>query len=435
MAQIASHEDIEAIFLATVLAHPDSFPDTLEFLEPSFFSSPTSSLIFSTLTSLYMDGKPLDIIHLSEAMGGSDDLNAIITATPAGNATAYARLVGKNYQRRRLSSELASAAKAAESGDPSQIIAKVDSVISEATAKASVDYLTTPQLTKQVLTSFAQTRSNPSSAPVVKTGYGEIDTLLGGGFRPGELVIVAARPAMGKTALAVNIAVNAASMGTPSLIFSLEMTAVSLQLRMAQVLDGIERHELDPINVSEGGLERSIRALDRVAGLPVLVNDKSAISTPQMHRVISRAVRRHEVKLVFVDYLQLARGPNPNDMREREVAEISSALKAFAKEFNVCVVAASQLNRQVEMRESKRPLMSDLRESGSIEQDADVIMFLYRDAYYNPNPHSNTGETEVIVGKHRNGPTGTVLLTFQDKYTRFVEGLSSKKATWTGGAL
>lgn len=426
---LQNHEEIEFSLLAGILAEPGAFEDVLDIVQEGHFASDLAATAFEAIKNLYMAQKPIDMAHIQDIVGANKaQLIDLISAAPAPRSTkAHAVLVLKNYKRRNLAKHLLSASQAAENGsDPAKITNFLDQLIADTCENVKTDFYTSKALSDRVIQEMREEKRNPGLKKSVSTGYEDIDQLLAGGVRPGELAIVAGRPAMGKTALAVNFAANMAKNGNPCLIFSLEMTADSLQRRIAQLVCGVSRDDLDPANL--GSLEKAEDALNRIADLPIAINDTSALGILSMRRITQRAVRQLGVKVVFVDYLQLARGPNPTDMREREIAEISAGLKSIAKDFNVAVIAASQLNRNVEMREDKRPMMSDLRESGAIEQDADIVMLLYRDDYYNPNPTAQTGDTEVIIGKHRNGPTGTVHLSYISSLTRFSSPLTSFSA-------
>jgi len=252
----------------------------------------------------------------------------------------------------------------------------------------------------------------------VPTGFEKLDEMTSG-LQKSDLVIIAGRPSMGKTAFALNIAQRAAvDAGIPVAIFSLEMSKEQLAFRMLSSEAMVDSQRLRRGYPGETDWPKLTTAAGRLAEAPIYIDDTAAISVLEMKAKARRLKAESGLGLLIVDYLQLMRAGGTRDSREQEISEISRSLKALAKELNIPVVALSQLNRQVEQRTNRRPQMADLRESGAIEQDADVIMFLYRDEVYN-RTEENTGLAEVNIGKQRNGPTGTVKLVFLEKYTRF----------------
>ncbi len=261
----------------------------------------------------------------------------------------------------------------------------------------------------------------------VPTGFSKLDELTSG-LQPSDLIIVAGRPSMGKTTFALNIAQHAAiEAGITSAIFSLEMAKEQLALRMLCSEAKIDAHRLRGGFLSESDWPKLTRAAGKLSEAPIFIDDTPAISVLEMRAKARRLKAEHNLGLIVVDYLQLMRGRTDSETREQEISDISRSLKALAKELNIPVIALSQLNRRVEERGDKRPQLADLRESGAIEQDADVIIFLYRDEVYNRSEENpNKGRAEIIIGKQRNGPTDKFELTFIDKYTCF-ENLSPLK--------
>ena len=260
----------------------------------------------------------------------------------------------------------------------------------------------------------------------VPTGFKDLDKLTAG-FQPSELIVVAGRPSMGKTAFSLNIAAHAAFGGTGVAIFSLEMAKEQLVLRMLCSEARIDHSKVRSGYLADREFPALVMAAGRLAETPIYIDDTPAISVLELRAKARRLVRDRERKvgLIMVDYLQLMRGMGTAPNREQEISEISRSLKALAKELTVPVIAISQLNRRVEDRGDKRPMMADLRESGAIEQDADVIAFIFRDEVYNPKS-ADEGIAEIIVAKQRNGPIGTVRLAFMKEYTRF-EDLSERE--------
>jgi replicative DNA helicase len=245
------------------------------------------------------------------------------------------------------------------------------------------------------------------------------------GLQPSDLIIVAARPSMGKTALAVNMAECAAIKGKKAVaIFSMEMSASQLAFRLISSLGRINQQHLRTGDLQEEEWPRVTSAITLLSDAKIFIDDTPALSPAELRARARRLKREHDLGLIVIDYLQLMAVPGSKENRATEISEISRSLKAMAKEMNIPVIALSQLNRSLEQRTDKRPVMADLRESGAIEQDADVILFIYRDEYYNPESNDK-GQAEIIVGKQRNGPTGTVRLTFLGQYTRF-ESIASE---------
>jgi replicative DNA helicase len=253
----------------------------------------------------------------------------------------------------------------------------------------------------------------------VPTGFSDFDRYTAG-LQPSDLIIIAGRPSMGKTALALNIGYNAAQMTKKAVaVFSLEMSKQQLGIRLLGFDAGIDATKLRTGFLRDKEWERLTDSANRLSELPVFIDDSSAISVLEMKAKCRRLKKNHDLSLVVVDYLQLIQSRKTAESRHLEISEISRMLKALAKDLNVPVLALSQLNRKVEDRPNKRPQLADLRESGAIEQDADVIAFIYRDEMYNPDLEENRNIAEIIVAKQRNGPTGPFKLTFQKELTRF----------------
>jgi replicative DNA helicase len=260
----------------------------------------------------------------------------------------------------------------------------------------------------------------------VATGFTELDQITSG-FQPSDLIIIAGRPSMGKTAFCLNIAQNAAyESKIPIVIFSLEMSKEQLALRMLCSEARVDAHKMRSGFLTESDWPKLTRGAGRLSETKIFIDDTPGMGVLEMRAKARRLKAEHGLGMVIVDYLQLMRGRSTIDSREQEISDISRSLKALAKELKLPVVALSQLNRRVEDRAVKKPQLADLRESGAIEQDADVILFLYRDEVYNPDSQDK-GSAEIIIGKQRNGPTGEIRLAFIDRYTRF-ENYSSRES-------
>ncbi|MFN9390628.1 MAG: replicative DNA helicase, partial [Betaproteobacteria bacterium] len=293
--------------------------------------------------------------------------------------------------------------------------------IAEQGARGRQGFQAMPPLLTQVVEriDMLYNRDNPSDVTGVPTGYADLDEKTSG-LQPGDLVIVAGRPSMGKTALAINMAENVAlEAGLPVAVFSMEMAATQLVMRLLGSLGRLDQHRLRTGRLQDDDWQRLTAAVGRLNEAPIHIDETPALNALEV-RARSRRLHRQYGKLglIVVDYLQLMSASSEGENRATEISEISRSLKALAKELNVPVIALSQLNRSLEQRPNKRPVMSDLRESGAIEQDADLILFIYRDEVYNPDSQEK-GIAEIIIGKQRNGPIGTVRLTFRGENTRF----------------
>jgi replicative DNA helicase len=262
-------------------------------------------------------------------------------------------------------------------------------------------------------------RDDPSDVTGVATGYTDLDRMTSG-MQPGDLVIVAGRPSMGKSSLAINIGEHVAlELKMPVVVFSMEMGASQLAMRMIGSVGKLDQHKLRTGRLGPDDWERLSSALGRLSEAPILIDETPALNAIEVRSRARRLQKQYgQLGLVIVDYIQLMQAQSAGENRATEISEISRSLKSLAKELKVPVMALSQLNRSLEQRPNKRPVMSDLRESGAIEQDADVILFIYRDEVYNPETQEK-GTAEIIIGKQRNGPIGTVRLTFLGEHTRF----------------
>jgi replicative DNA helicase len=266
-------------------------------------------------------------------------------------------------------------------------------------------------------------RDNPSDVTGMPTGFIDLDKITAG-LQPGELVIIAGRPSMGKTALALNIAEHVAvDIGAPVAIFSMEMSGTQLAMRLLGSISQVDQHKMRTGRINDDEWAKLSEAIGKLHDTPIYIDEGGALNALEVRARARRLKRQYsKLGLIVIDYLQLMSSSNPSahENRATEISEISRSLKAMAKELDVPVIALSQLNRAVDQRPDRRPVMSDLRESGAIEQDADVIMFIYREVVYKPDlPEEQRGVAEIIVGKQRNGPIGTVKLTFRGQYTRF----------------
>jgi replicative DNA helicase len=404
--------------------------------EADFYRS-DHRLIYRHISKLIEASKPADVLTVSESLersaelanaGGLSYLAALAQNTPsAANIRRYAEIVRERSIMRRLAevgTEISDSAYNPLGRDASQLLDQAESKvfeIAEQGSRGKAGFVAMPPLLTQVVEriDMLYNRDNPNDVTGVPTGYTDLDEKTSG-LQPGDLVIVAGRPSMGKTALSLNIAEHVAlDAGLPVAIFSMEMAATQLAMRLLGSLGRLDQHRLRSGRLLDDDWQRLTQAVGRLNDAPIQIDESAALNALEVRARARRLHRQYgKLGLIIVDYLQLMSATGDGENRATEISEISRSLKALAKELSVPVVALSQLNRSLEQRPNKRPVMSDLRESGAIEQDADLILFIYRDEVYNPDS-ADKGIAEIIIGKQRNGPIGTVKLTFRGENTRF----------------
>ncbi|MBC7943879.1 MAG: replicative DNA helicase, partial [Burkholderiales bacterium] len=298
--------------------------------------------------------------------------------------------------------------------------------IAEAGARAGQGFVEIPPLLTQVVEriDMLYARDNPSDITGVPTGFTDLDSKTSG-LQPGDLIVVAGRPSMGKTAFALNIAEHVALAGLPVGIFSMEMGGTQLVMRLLGSVGRLDQHKMRTGRLQDDDWRKLTYAIEKLNDAPIQIDETAAINALELRARARRLHRQYgKLGLIVVDYLQLMSASSPGENRATEISQISRSLKALARELDVPVIALSQLNRSVEQRPNKRPMMSDLRESGAIEQDADLILFIYRDEVYHPDTQEK-GIAEILISKQRNGPIGEVKLTFIGEFTRFENYASS----------
>ena len=425
--------EAEVSVLGGVLLDNEALNRVLEVMTEGDFYREAHRKIFSAIISLYEKSEPVDLITLSEALkkrealeqvGGIEYLNSLVNSVPtAANISYYAKIVKEKSILRKLmnrATEIVGKVYGMQ-GDVDDFLDQAERAIFEISEdRVRPSFYPLKEIIKSSFKTIERLYEKRQLITGVPTGFTKLDELTSG-LQPSDLIIVAGRPSMGKTAFALNIAQHAAIQGgTPSAIFSLEMAKEQLALRMLCSEAKVDAHRLRGGFLSESDWPKLTRAAGSLSEAPIFIDDTAGISALEMRAKARRMKAEHNLGLVVVDYLQLMRGRASSDNREQEISDISRSLKALAKELRVPVVALSQLNRRVEERGDKRPQLSDLRESGAIEQDADVIIFLYRDDVYNKSDDNpNKGKAEIIIGKQRNGPTDKFDLAFLDKYTCF----------------
>ncbi len=422
--------EAEQAVLGAILVRPEVMDQVVDIIKPEDLIGPGHCLIFAAMLKLYQESTPIDLVTVTQALRASGNLavagGPVFLATLseqvgfAANGAKYAHLVRDKSLLRKLGSIGGRIVKATEKGgtDVRGLLDKASAAIfdlADQDTRSKVEGM--PALVEQLRTNMESIRQSGVSG--IPTGFTDLDRILCG-LRPADLIILAARPSMGKTALALNIAHSIARyQGKPSLFFSLEMASVQLMMRLASSTADLEGERLRIGLLDNQEWARLEKAYTDLAALPLFVDDAPNPTPSAMKARARRLASKEPLGLIVVDYLQLAKGDNGNKGgREQEVADISRALKGLAKEMRCPVLALAQLNRKCEERPDKRPILSDLRESGQIEQDADVIMFIYRDEVYNPSS-PDVGLAEVLVRKQRNGPTGQLKLTYTSKYVRF----------------
>lgn len=391
-------------------------------------------LIFRAIASQAEDSKPSDAVTLAEWLDSNNELNnvgglsylgSLAKNTPtAANIKAYANIVRERSIMRQLvtvGTEIANSAYNPEGRESKDLLESAEQKvfqIAEQGAKGRQGYQNIRQLLTKAVDRIDMLFQADSHITGVATGFDDFDEQTAG-LQPSDLIIVAGRPSMGKTTFAMNIAENAAiKQGKPVAVFSMEMPGEQLAMRMMSSLGRIDQHKLRTGKLADEDWPRVTSAVGILSEAPLFIDDTPALTSTDLRARARRLKREHgDLGLIVIDYLQLMQGSGKEN-RATEISEISRGLKALAKELQVPVVALSQLNRSLEQRPNKRPIMSDLRESGAIEQDADVIVFIYRDEVYNEDS-PDKGMAEIIIGKQRNGPIGTTRLTFMGKYTKF----------------
>ncbi|NDY41436.1 replicative DNA helicase [Dissulfurirhabdus thermomarina] len=427
------HLEAEQCVLGGILIEDGALSRVAEILRPEDFYREAHGLIYQAMLDLSERNEPQDLVTVHnalkaagrlEAAGGAAYLAELTEAVPvAANVAYYAKIVRDKAILRRLiekASEIAATCYE-EAGEVDEILERAEAGIFEISQlKIHQAFHAVRDVMKDSIKRVEDLYARKELVTGVPTGFGELDRMTAG-LQPADLIIVAGRPSMGKTAFALNIAQHAAlEHGVPVAVFSLEMSKEQLALRLLCSEARVDAQKVRTGFLSEQDWPRLIRAAGNLSEARIFIDDTPALSVLEMRAKARRLKAEHGLGLVVVDYLQLMRGRGGSERREQEISEISRSLKAMAKELDVPVVALSQLNRKVEDRPNKRPQMADLRESGAIEQDADVIAFIYRDEVYNRSEDNpNRGTAEVIVGKQRNGPTGVVRLAFVSKYSTF----------------
>ena len=426
------HDDVaEQSVLGGMLLSKDAIADVVESLRASDFYKPAHETIYEAILSLYGHGSPADAITVADELkkrgeltrvGGAAYLHTLIASVPtAANAQYYAEIVKEHAIMRRL---IEAGTKIAQLGYANET--EVDTLVDQAQAEiyavtdgnAKEDYLSFSEALEATMREIDANSNRPDGVYGVPTDFIELDELTGG-LHGGQMIVIAARPGVGKSTLALDIARSAAihhHMAT--VFFSLEMSRTELAMRVLSAEGKISMGRLKKGDLDTEGWTNLATLQGRIDSAPLFIDDSPNMTLMEIRAKCRRLKQRNDLKLVVLDYLQLMSSGKKVESRQQEVSEFSRSLKLLAKELDVTVIALSQLNRGSEQRTDKRPMVSDLRESGSIEQDADIVILLHREDMYNPES-DRVGEADMIIAKHRGGPTRTIPLAFSGKYSRF----------------
>ncbi len=428
-----SNTEAEQSILSAILIDNQTLPEVLEVLSEQDFYRQAHAKIFKGMVELFERNEPADLVTLPnwlkeqgqlEAIGGASYLAELVDTVPmAVNALHYAKIVQEKALLRRLIQCAATITTRCfeDKGDVEDVLDFAErSVFQISENKVKPSFYAIKDILTDTYKAVEDAYENKALITGAATGFRDLDQKTSG-FQAGDLVIIAGRPSMGKTALALNIARNAShESGEPAAIFSLEMSKEQLSLRMLSSEARVDSSRMRNGFLTQTDLAKINRAAGALYDIPLYIDDSPAISALEIRAKARRMKMEKGLGLIVVDYLQLMKGRASAERRDLEISEISRGLKALAKELDIPVITLSQLNRKVEERTNKRPVLSDLRESGAIEQDADVIMFIYREKVYNEQiDPSKKLLAELNIAKQRNGPTGTVNLTFLEEFTRF----------------
>jgi replicative DNA helicase len=425
----------EQAVLGGLLLSPRAFDQVADVITEADFYREDHRLIFRAISELSDKGRPCDAVTVTEwfeshgvvdQVDGGAYVSQLASNTPsAANVRAYAEIVREKSVLRQLidvGAEITSDAFSSDGRDSRELLEVAEQkvfAIADQGMRSGSTFIPIQQAIKISIEKLQELAEHEGDITGIPTGFRDFDEKTAG-LQDSDLIIVAGRPSMGKTTLAMNIAESAAIKHEVAVaIFSMEMSAEQLVRRMFSSLGQIDQNKLRNGKLDDLDWPKLTSAMNLLHKSRIFIDETPSLSPAELRARARRLKREHDIGLIVVDYLQLMAVPGTRENRATEIAEISRSLKAIAKELHLPVIALSQLNRALEQRPNKRPVMADLRESGSIEQDADLIVFIYREEVYNPDTPEK-GKAEIIIGKHRNGPTGTVVLTFQGHWLRFL---------------
>jgi replicative DNA helicase len=425
--------EAEQSILGAILIDNEALPKALEVIDPDDFYKQSHRKIFQAMIELFEKSEPIDLITLTDNMKRQDELDAVggvaylsslVNMVPtAANIKYHSKIVReKGLLRNLLRSATEIASRVYEDNlEAEELVDYAErSIFDISDKRIKASFVTLKEVIKGSFEMIEHLYDKKETVTGVPSGFKDLDNLTTG-FQKGDLIVVGGRPSMGKTAFALNVAQHVGlESREPVAIFSLEMAKEQLAFRMLCSEAMVNSSSIRKGFIQKEDWHKLTAGASRLTGAPIFIDDSSGITVLELRAKARRLKREHGLSLVIVDYLQLMRSRGSFERREQEISDISRSLKALAKELSVPVIAVSQLNRSVEQRRPPTPILADLRESGAIEQDADVILFLYRDEVYNKDNPANKGEAEIIIAKQRNGPTGIVKLAFNSSCTRFL---------------
>lgn len=429
------NNDAEKSVIGAMLMDRDVISDVADLLSREDFYNAQYGILFENMVELYNEGRPVDLVTLSDRLKMKDVPEDICSPSFIGeimsevvtsaNAKNHAQIVQDKAVLRRLIT-----LSEGITNDCFSDSDKVENILEDAEGKifrlvqnrnGSSDFTPVSQIVVNVIGEIEEAARNKGKVTGLSTGFTDLDNMLTG-LHGGELLLVAARPAMGKTAFVLNIAHDLAVVHKkPCAIFSLEMSKEQLISRMIAIDAMVDSKSMKLGNMPDEDWDKVIESVDDIARAPLFIDDNSAITVSELRSKCRKLKQTQNIELIIIDYLQLMSSNRPVESRQQFISDVSRALKNIARELNVPVIALSQLSRAVDGRTDHKPVLSDLRESGAIEQDADVVMFIYRDEYYNPETTTKPQTAEIIIAKQRNGETGSIDLRWIGKYTKFAD--------------
>lgn len=429
------NNDAEKSVIGAMLMDRDVISDVADLLSREDFYNAQYGILFENMVELYNEGRPVDLVTLSDRLKMKDVPEDICSPSFIGeimsevvtsaNAKNHAQIVQDKAVLRRLIT-----LSEGITNDCFSDSDKVENILEDAEGKifrlvqnrnGSSDFTPVSQIVVNVIGEIEEAARNKGKVTGLSTGFTDLDNMLTG-LHGGELLLVAARPAMGKTAFVLNIAHDLAVLHKkPCAIFSLEMSKEQLISRMIAIDAMVDSKSMKLGNMPDEDWDKVIESVDDIARAPLFIDDNSSITISELRSKCRKLKQTQNIELIILDYLQLMSSNRPVESRQQFISDVSRALKNIARELNVPVIALSQLSRAVDGRTEHKPVLSDLRESGAIEQDADVVMFIYRDEYYNPETTTKPQTAEIIIAKQRNGETGSIDLRWIGKYTKFAD--------------